>query len=124
MNKNVVKQLIVLGIALLPSVALAGNTVADDDFFKEFYDFIESMIGGGFGVGLALMSLLIGAAIAAWKSNLQPMGIGLLIAIGFSIGDGIITDLVLGSAVMPETALQIDIAPSTSDVSLPAVTFN
>lgn len=109
-KRKVSKPLIVLFALFMSQAAFAGNSVATDDLFYEYWEFINDSIGGGLGVGLALMAFLIGAGIAAVQMSAMPMLVGIMIAIGLGIGDDIITGLVLGGAMLPfEAALQLSV---------------
>lgn len=97
----------VLALMLVASAAQAGTIATTDDFYR-FFDFINKNLKGGLGVGIALVSMVVGAGVGAMKSSALPMIVGFVIAAFFAFGPGIIVNMIAGSAeITPKVLLQL-----------------
>ena len=94
-----VKSLVVgLCFLLLGSNACAAVT-ANDQFY-DFYEFLNTNMTGGLGIGIALAAFLIGAGVAAMTSKALPMLAGFVVAGFIAFGPGIITGLISSTSVI------------------------
>lgn len=82
----------VSGVSLLAftSIASAGTTGPE---FQALYDLILGWAQGYLGKALAIAAFLFGAIVGVAKSTATPALIGIVFAIVFSIGPGVITGM-------------------------------
>ncbi len=79
-----------LGLLAFTSVASAGVTGPE---FQALYDLILGWAQGYLGKALAIAAFLFGAIVGVAKSTATPALIGIVFAIVFSIGPGVITGM-------------------------------
>ncbi len=81
--------------ALLGSMFIAGTAVAGvtGPEFLPLHTLLSGWAGGYLGKAIAIASFLLGAGFAAAKQNLVPAVFGLLVAIVFLVGPGIIDNM-------------------------------
>lgn len=86
-------------LAIAAAPAWAGS-VSNDDPFYSFMATVESWLGGGLGIGLALLSLLVGVVISVAKNSPMPALSGVALAAFIKWGPGIIKNLILTGATL------------------------
>lgn len=88
-------------VALLMTVPLAmAGTVDSNDPFESFMSTVEDWAQGGLGVGLAIASVLIGAARAVGNNNPMSALAGVALAAFIHWGPTVIVDLILDGAII------------------------
>lgn len=78
-------------LALVGTSAFAGATSGPE--FQALYDMLVGWAEGYLGMALAVAAFITGAAIGFAKSTAMPALVGVVFAIVFSIGPGIITGM-------------------------------
>lgn len=86
---NVIKQKMMFALASLfaTSVALAGTTGSE---FGGLYNLVKGWSEGFLGRTLAIAAFLVGAIVGFAKSTAMPALVGIIFAVLFAIGPGII----------------------------------
>lgn len=89
----------VTALAVVPATAVAG-TVSSTDPFYTLSTTLQTWLGGGLGVGLALASVAMGAVTAvATHKHIMALG-GVALAAFIHWGPPVITELVTNGAVL------------------------
>lgn len=78
-------------MALAGTSAYAGATTGPE--FQALYDMLVGWAEGYLGMALAVAAFLTGAIIGFAKSTAMPALVGIVFAVVFSIGPGIITGM-------------------------------
>jgi conjugal transfer pilus assembly protein TraA len=81
------KMFSLLSMFLLAPAAFAGTTGTE---FQGLYNLVKAWSNGYLGRALAIAAFLVGAIIGFARSNAMPALIGIVFAVLFSIGPGII----------------------------------
>lgn len=98
--KALLKRLALVAPLAAGVPAAHAGTVNTDDAFYSFMTTVEGWLRGGLGIGLALLSLLLGAAIGVAKNSPMPTLSGVALAAFIHWGPGIIKNLILAGALI------------------------
>ena len=94
-ESNMKRSLFVYVAALLSSLFVAGISVASTtgNEFQALHTLLTGWASGFLGKSIAIAAFLLGAGFAAAKQNLVPAIFGLVVAIVFLVGPGIIDNM-------------------------------
>ena len=93
-NRYWIQALLIVAL-LIPALAMAGT---DGTEFEGLWTLVFGWAEGFLGKSIALVAFIIGAGIGAARSNPIPAVAGIVIALFFAVGPGII-DGVVGMTV-------------------------
>lgn len=86
-KKNALTALVLLAAA---AAVTAGTTGTE---FQGFYNLMTSWTSGFLGKGIALAAFLLGAGMGVAKQTILPAVLGIVFAVVFSVGPGVITGM-------------------------------
>jgi conjugal transfer pilus assembly protein TraA len=98
--KPILKHIPVAAGAMAAAPAAYAGSVNTDDPFYTFMTTVDGWLRGGFGVGVALVTIAIGALYGAAKNSPMPTLAGLALAAFIHWGPGIVKNIILAGAVL------------------------
>jgi conjugal transfer pilus assembly protein TraA len=87
--KKVCFPLFLLGLMLIPRMVFAGTDITFDDMTMMLTDWTEGSLGKGF----AILALLFGVGMAAVRQSFIALFSGIGVALGATIGPGILDNM-------------------------------
>ena len=80
-----------LAAALLTGGAVIAGTTGTE--FQGFFDMMNNWATGYLGKGIAMAALVFGAGVGVAKQDITPAIIGVVFALVFTVGPGVITGM-------------------------------
>ena len=83
-----------LAAALLTGGAVIAGTTGTE--FQGFFTMMNNWATGYLGKGIAMAALVFGAGVGVAKQDITPAVIGVVFALVFTVGPGVITGMMTG----------------------------